>query len=300
MGRVIPLYQKNLPRVSFHHTQNGFLAIEGRKKTNWQDERYEKIRSHRKEFGRAAQMAADTRLAFSGMLEMFPDKTYYRRLSSSLLSILKSDVTHLRGERTVEAGDVTALTGFDFNQQAQFNRTCRAPYTIAIDRKNGVAKVTFPAFKPSHKLRAPKQATHFQLIATVHAINFDTNRNDSAVASTVNLPLDGKLTAGISLDIPFEKNELRHLFVSIGVVFVETLNNRPYNILGGRYNAMCIAAVSAKVGEEEITVEEPNALPVSKQLYNHANKTGILHASKPYKKPVITGRKRPRLAKLNR
>ncbi|RAJ05523.1 hypothetical protein LX64_02683 [Chitinophaga skermanii] len=247
MGKVIPLYSKHLEQVSFYKTTNGFIATTPNKKVNkWAGEQYDAIRAHRKEFGKAAQVAADIRVAFADIMAHIPSPSMYRRLSSRLLQVLKSDITNIRGERTVEEGDVLMMKGFEFNQSTAFNRACRARYDVMIDRVSGEGKVTIPAFKPTQKLHAPKSATHCKLVATLHAINFDSNDVDSIPLSTDALPLNKHQFEDITFNFNFTPNDPRHLFVSVGIVFIEMINNREYKIMAGKFNAMAVVAVFPK------------------------------------------------------
>ncbi|RAJ10683.1 hypothetical protein LX64_00289 [Chitinophaga skermanii] len=247
MGKLVHMPFKQLERVSFYPTKNGFITTTPyRKPTNWDAEQYEKIRSHRKEFGRAAQVAADIRFGFKETMELFPDSTMYRRLSTELLKVIKSDTTHIRGERTVEDGRIDMLMGFEFNKDVHFKRTFNTPYQVAIDRTKGTATVDIPAFSPANRLRAHKHATHYKLMLTVHAINFDTNEMDSVSTTTTTMAIAKQTNEGITLTAKFQQQEHRHIFVSLGVIFIEMLQGRAYDIRGKHCNAMSIIAVSEK------------------------------------------------------
>ncbi|RAJ06491.1 hypothetical protein LX64_01618 [Chitinophaga skermanii] len=253
MSKALYLHPKHLQKVSFYPTANGYLTTtKQRKATNWEHACYDKIRAHRKEFGRAAQTAAQVRLAFKQIIELIPDKTMYRRFSSQLLSIIKNDHTNIRGERTVEAGDVTALTRFEFNNDAYFHRIFKAKYAVAFDRTTGRAQVQIPAFKPSSEVRIPKNATHFKLVAVAQAINFETCDAQSKYTSTTAFPLDSTLKDDITLELQLPAHDPRHVFISIGIEFVEHLHGREYAVRGGHENAMSIAGVYTKVAHTTV------------------------------------------------
>ncbi|RAJ05359.1 hypothetical protein LX64_02516 [Chitinophaga skermanii] len=259
MSKIIYLNPQHLEKLSVYPTANGFItSARQRKATNWNSESYEKIRSHRKEFGRAASTAAGIRLGFKQIIDLVPDTTMYRRMSSKLLDIIKQDTTHIRGERTVEEGQITELAGFQFNQQANFYRVCNMPPKVMLDRQLGTAQVSFPAFTPAHELRIPKNATHVQFVAAVHAINFDENDVRTQCVKGDMFSLHQPLTQGVTLDLQFDAHEKRHLFVSVGVVFIEVLHGRPYKVAGGHQNAMCITHVFPKQAASAIEAVVPN------------------------------------------
>ncbi|RAJ02393.1 hypothetical protein LX64_03406 [Chitinophaga skermanii] len=238
---------QDLEQIFTFLKESGFMKNGRLQKTiNWDSERYDGIRSHRKEFGKVAQVAANIRMAFSEITNLFPDSTMYRRLSSKLFEALKADTTHERGMRTVEAGNVTVLDDFQFNQQAKFYRTCNAKYKVTLDRSLGQAAVAFPAFTPLNEIRAPKNATHFKMVASIHAINFDNHQTETTCMVTNTLPLDAPMVEAFVLPLTFLADDPRHLFVSVGIAFVEIENGRAYSVKGNRLNAMAIAEVFPK------------------------------------------------------
>ncbi|RAJ04023.1 hypothetical protein LX64_02900 [Chitinophaga skermanii] len=263
MGKVVYFNFSEPAQASFYQTANGFVAVKPRKKAiKWQAPQYEKIRAHRQEFGRAAQSGADLRFAFQATSHLFRDASMYRRLSSQLLQIIQQDTSHVRGERTVENGDVQLLKGFELNENALFRRVCRVQPRTTLDRAKGIAKVDIPSFVPTHELRIPKHATHYKIVTTVQAVDFDKNETTSESIQTIPLVLDDTATMPYSLTVPLPKKEQRHVLVSVGIVFVEILNDKPYSVAGGRYNAMCITHVFPKVGVEATKPVPPVEAPI--------------------------------------
>ncbi|RAJ10970.1 hypothetical protein LX64_00577 [Chitinophaga skermanii] len=275
MGKIIHLYQ-HLEQAAWYTPRYSHVPPQSRKATNWQAPQYESIRSHRKEFGRAAQTAADVQLAFKNITTVFRDASMYRRLSSALFHILKSDTAHKRGERTVEAGNIKALQGFEFNKNMPFRRTCNINYSVQLDRQQGKAHVIMPAFMPKHELRVPRNATHFKVVAAVHAIDFDHNRSDGNCVITNTLALNEAITEGFTLTMDFAKHDPRHLFVSVGIVFVEVESGREYLVKGNTQNTMCISHVFVKpsvVEEEEVPVVTRTKQSPAKRavIFDHFN-----------------------------
>ncbi|RAJ05049.1 hypothetical protein LX64_02203 [Chitinophaga skermanii] len=260
MSNAMYLHPKHLHKVAFYPTANGYLTVtRQRKPTNWQADCYEKIRSHRKEFGRAAQTAAAIRLAFKQIIDVCPDTTMYRRMSSKLLEIIKSDTSLIRGDRTVEGGDMHALLDFQFNKDVNFYRVCHVTPTIHLNRKAGMAELTLPSFNPQYDIRAPKNTTHFKMVAAVHALHFDTNETNTVCVKTSTLAINEALPNGLTLQVPFQAGDNRHLFVSIGIEFIEILNSREYSIKAGHKNAVCIARVYPKPVTQEVPLA--NVIP---------------------------------------
>ncbi|RAI99874.1 hypothetical protein LX64_04428 [Chitinophaga skermanii] len=278
MGKVIHLNTKKLERVSFYPTKNGFITYTTSRKTiNWEDSKYDRIRAHRQEFGRAAQTAADMQFALKDVAALFPDNTMYRRLSSQLLLALKNDTTHERGNRTVEDGDIQTLANFEFNQNAYFRRTCMAKHSVHLDRQQGLATLTIPAFDPSDRIRAPKHTTHFKMVMSLHAINFDTNDMDSTAVITQALPINTPITNDLILQVQGKPYDPRHMFVSIGIVFIEMVNEREYKVRGGYQNAMTMTAVYAKQATTKETTIVTGEKVVEEVIHTSNKKVQIEH-----------------------
>ncbi|WP_148707176.1 hypothetical protein [Chitinophaga skermanii] len=234
-------------------------------------------------------------------MEQFRDKTMYRRLSSQLLAALQQDVSHVRGERTVENGNLQGLKGFEFNKQTRFHRVCRASHQVQLNREKGTVDVTFDKFDPRYELTVPKHTTHFKMMLTVHAINFDTHQTDSYSTLTSTIPLHTQLQDGLALHLDFKPNDPRHLIVSLGIIFVEILDGREYEIKAGIHNAMCITRVyekqalvtqPAKPSAATILAHKPVALiPPTTLKRQHQNSTRKLHRSIIGTKQVSTAQK---------
>ncbi|RAJ06705.1 hypothetical protein LX64_01832 [Chitinophaga skermanii] len=242
MGKIVPMGYKHLEKVAFYPTRNGYLAVtKQRKIPKWG----EKIKDHRAAFGKTAQMAADLYAHFQPTRELVRDKGMYRRLSSHLMKVLQSDATNIRGERTAEYGDVAMMAGFEYNNKVKFNRVFTAEHTITLDRARGMAEVKFPAFNAHHEVHAPKHATHFKLIASLHAVNFHTQQITSHHLTSQTLPLHATIDA-FSMALEMAKFDPRHVFISVGIAFIEVENGQEYPIKGGVLNAMAIRKVFVK------------------------------------------------------
>ncbi|RAJ06609.1 hypothetical protein LX64_01736 [Chitinophaga skermanii] len=236
----------------------------------------EKIRTHRKEFSQVAKTAAAVRGAFADIIAFVKDTTMFRRFSSQLVAVLKADVIHDPGERTVEAGDVTLLETFDFNEKALLRRSCKAPYTIEADRKKGMVTVDIPSFLTINTINKHKQSTHFKLLVAVCAIDFDGHQTTSFFSTSPAIKMDTVKTDTYKFEAKLAPNETRHLFVSIGIAFLKIEHGREYTINGGKLNAMQICKVYPKV-----TVEELKAL--SRKASNKkmlVNPTGKLQSER--------------------
>ncbi|RAJ10792.1 hypothetical protein LX64_00399 [Chitinophaga skermanii] len=266
MRKSLQLTPQLLEQLALLQSLQTLLAAANKKpSTNWGAGTC----AQRKEFGRAATTAAAVRHAFKETMEYINDKGMYRRLSSQLFKTLKQDTIHPLGERTVEAGNIAQLKGFEFNSQTKFRRLFTAPYHVALNRQQGHAQVTIPAFQAGSEVHAPKNSTHFKLIATIHAINFDTYSYNSTCVTSEYQSIYQSIPEQI-FQLPFQPNDNRHLFVSIGIVFVDVENNRAYKVKGGTCNAMQITHVFDKAEWKPIPQTVKKIRP---KVFTISNKT---------------------------
>ncbi|WP_111598555.1 hypothetical protein [Chitinophaga skermanii] len=263
MGKVVNLDIRQLSKMAFYPTANGYICVAAnRKQPKWG----EGTCAHRQEFGRAAKTSAALRPHFQETMQHISDPGMYRRLSARLLKTLQQDTTHERGQRTVEAGNISNLAGFEFNKNVNFRRTFRASYEIQHDRQQGQAQVIIPAFRPASEITPPKNSTHFKIIATLHTADFDNDQYNSTCAISDTLSLQAP-TVALNMALPFAKNNTHHHFISIGIIFIEIENAVEYTIKAGYQNPMSICKVFPKVATiAPLKEEAPIAIKVKPSL----------------------------------
>ena len=221
----------SIGNVTFTDTPNGQVAYEKsaidpqRLAT---DPKFENLRLHALEFGRAGKTGSLIRKAFRECLVNSRDSKMSSRLTGVLLKIIKKDPGNDKGMRKITPAELPALEGFEFNLNAPITNTLFAPYTTSIDRTAGEVKITFTGFVPSKGISTPTKATHFRIEAAVGEFNFDELKVTAEVFSTDGLALDDNNTGPIDITLRFTPNSTQPLLVGLGLDFYELVNNKFY------------------------------------------------------------------------
>lgn len=208
------------------------------------DPRFERTRENGHEFARAGRGAKVIRAAFNNTLQRIGDKRVTARLVQRMHKVLKSDMDSLRGQRTVEAGNVLFLKGFEFNNASTLGSTITAPYMAFIDRVEGTANVDIPALIPTRDISRPKGATHYIITATAAEVDFGQDTFVQSSAETGELPFTEDEQAPITLTVQLTPNSTKHIFVVLSIEFFQQLNNRYYHLSNGSHSAMQMVEVN--------------------------------------------------------
>lgn len=235
--------------ISYYKGRDGYMArdkrgIDGKRIKN--DPRYERTRENASEFGRAAKAMRELRLALNTLLKNTSDSRAMNRLARLFSQILKTDPVSARGMRTVTQGDITLLTGFQFNSGKDL-KTSLDPrfYTTNINRETGEASVTLTSFTPRLDLDSPQAANHFRFVSAAVAADFDNAMHTKIISNSGALPIDLNPTAEITLTNALPANSTLPLILVFGVLFEDVVNGISYPLNDSSYNSLAIVAVEA-------------------------------------------------------
>lgn len=235
--------------ITFFRTQDGYLAKEvtsvdaNRIAT---DAAFERTRENNAEFGRAGKAVKLFRSAIRPLLRDASDNRMTGRFTAQMMQVIKSDITNIRGMRTVTDGEIELVQGFECNAAAQLGAALFAPYTADIKRDTGALTVNIPAFTPITQVAAPQGATHFKIVSMGAEINFLDEAFITAAADTGILPLNGTPTEAFSLRNSITPNSTSPLFLLLGIQFFQLVNGVQYSLKDGSYNALSVISVSGK------------------------------------------------------
>jgi len=233
--------------ITFHKSKNGYLAKEkGGVSANRMatDPAFQRTRENGAEFGRAGKAGMVLRHSLRQLLHNTSDKRMVSRLAKRMVKVLKADTISARGERTVQAGDLQLLTGFEFNNNGKLGKALYVQYTATINRVAGTVEIDLPAFIPAVMVAAPVDATHFRLIAAGAEVDFDNDSSISQVSDSGVMPLDYTPTTPLSLSHNLTANSTEALFAILGIEFLQEVNGVHYPLKNGAYNASAIVKVS--------------------------------------------------------
>jgi hypothetical protein len=235
-----------LDDISFYKSSDGHLArtkggIDGNRIAN--DPAFQRTRENGSEFGRAGKAGKLIRNAIRVLLQNAKDKRVVSRLTKDLVAIIKTDAVNLRGERTVQDGDLSGLLNFEFNLNGKLASTLFAPFVTAFDRVTGNADVTLAAFSPTVRIAAPTGTTHFNLVMGATEVDFNNEIFVFETASSGILPYTAPDTAPIALNVALTANSVLPILEVVGIEFYQEVNGEMYPLKNGAYNALSVALV---------------------------------------------------------
>jgi hypothetical protein len=243
---ILPL-QGTMGNITFYKGKTGYLArekggIDAARMAK--DPAFARTRENGEEFGRAGKAAHLFRSTFRGLVQKNGDTYLTARLNAALLKVIKTDATSVRGKRNVIDGEVELLRDFEFNANSPLKSTLYPPYATTIDRVSGTMGVQLLPFIPQNMIAAPLGATHFIISCAGAEIDFEAESYVVDIANSGELPVDNLLTAALDLSVNIPANSTKPLFVALGIQFIQRVNEVPYALNNGTYNAFAIVDVS--------------------------------------------------------
>ncbi|MGX5817171.1 hypothetical protein ACWKWU_03195 [Chitinophaga lutea] len=208
------------------------------------DPKFQRTRENGQEFACAGKAAKLLRIAFNMILQRIGDKRVIARMVKQMHNALKADLESLRGERTVEKGNVQFLKGFEFNAASKLETTLYAQYVANIDRATGTATVQIPAIRPKQSIAMPKGCTHYLLSIVAAEIDYDSGTFQHATTNSGELLLTEDEQPPLTLSVQLPANSDKHLFLAFSIEFFQLLNDRYYILSNGSYSAMQMVAVN--------------------------------------------------------
>lgn len=233
--------------ISFYKSKDGHLAREkgGVDKSRiMNDAAFQRTRENGSEFGRAGVAGKILRTAFRTLLITASDFRMVSRLTREMVKVLQEDAVSLRGLRNVLDGELELLTGFEFNINGKLATTLYAPFTRSIDRVLGTLSVSIPSFIPNKMVSAPGGTTHFKIVSSGAAIDFEAGTFVVAESSSAILPYNDAATAVLSLVSTVTAASTNPLFLALGVEFYQEINGVQYPLKNGSYNALSLIEIS--------------------------------------------------------
>ncbi|MGY5354196.1 hypothetical protein [Wenyingzhuangia sp. IMCC45467] len=229
--------------ISFYKTTDGHLArekggVDAERIKN--DPAFQRTRENGSEFGTAGKGGKLLRNAIRILLQNAKDKRVSSRLTTTILKVVKTDTTHVRGERTIQDGTFGLLANFEFNINGKLGATLFATFNNALDRATGEATVNIPAFKPTTHIAGPSGTTHFKIVTGVAELDFENESFAFDNDETAILPYDGNDTAIIDLTASAPANSVLPIVQVLGVEFYQEVNGEMYSLKNGSYNALAI------------------------------------------------------------
>lgn len=208
---------------------------------------FERTRENGRQFGRAGRNGKLLRQALRPLLVSKADDQMISRMVKRLLLCMKADPITVRGEQTLDGGDLSQLQGFDFNSNGPLSTVLYAPYTSSLDRVSGQLDLNVPAFVPVEMLSAPEGASHYKILIAGTAIDFGTDVQEGSYeydkAESAFLAIGTSLSTALSLSVSVSANNTRHLILAMAVKFYQDFNGVKYALKNGSSDAVAIIGV---------------------------------------------------------
>ncbi|MBT0810908.1 hypothetical protein KIH41_06395 [Litoribacter ruber] len=211
-----------LGEVVFYKNKDGYFA---KTKGGASRERilkeagFARTRENMAEFGSAASMVSQLKLAlWPGSLRCAPNKLH-SRLSSVLNRILKSDPENSRGERTLLKGGWDLMRNFQFNDKSKFSNVVKVK--PRIERTEQTWKVSFSQLRAAGDLQLPSAATHlrFFLLATKFGPLGENDSPPSNLTESHTIPVES-LPIDLELAAELPDGDFAFYAIALGVEFL--------------------------------------------------------------------------------
>lgn len=238
--------QGTLGDINFYKSQHGYLIREkGGVNGNRikKDPVFQRTRENGMEFGRAARAGKLLRTAMRSLV-LNADNLVVSRLHGQMMRVIQADLTSARGLRNVAEGDVVLLTDFEFNNRSPLSATFYAPYTGTIDRATGTLTLEVPPYVPTEMIMAPSGATHYKIISSGAAIDFNNRSFEVDTSESAVLPWNGLPTVALNHSHEVTAASTHPLFLVVCLAFYQEINGEMYALQDGSYNCSAIAKVS--------------------------------------------------------
>jgi hypothetical protein len=207
-------------------------------KTSPNFEAFRKNMNEFKHVGKAGKMIRD---AIKEISDSNP--TMHHRLIAVLFKVLKRDITNKKGERSIMAGDLSLLNGFQFNEHSSIHSVAHFNIDAKIDPKKGRAIIKVPFVIPAHAFKWPDHASLAEIDSLLVSINFDQEAVEVSRASSERISRKVKEVFPFQLISEVNESENRDLLLCVAVRFFSEINGHVYHCKTRNCNPVDIVSV---------------------------------------------------------
>ncbi len=232
--------------ITFYKTQDGHMVrekggIDAKRIKN--DPAFQRTRENGREFGTAGKGGQLIRKGVRLLMRKAKDNRVTSRLTQQLVQVVKSDPINTRGNRTIQDGNMQLLEGFDFNIRAKLESVFIEEFSHTFDRAAGTFDLQIEEFVPMDIIEAPQGTTHIQIVGGICAPDFETKTFQKAHELSEIIPYDMETHPAITLSGAITANSTQPVLQLVGVYFYQDVNEDPYHLKNGSFNALAIVKV---------------------------------------------------------
>lgn len=234
-------------KMAIYRKKNGTYAFRKRggvsKEQLETDPSFAAVRKNLQDFGRAGKAGGLIKTAFKPLTPKAANSELFPRLTKLCKAVIKSDLEHERGSRSMKFGDMNLLAGFDFNPTGALGSTFIVPFSHSLDRVTRQVDIDLPEFIPANMIVPPPNATHFRLKIAAAAFNFEEGKYVLATGISSELPLDDALTAPLTISAQLPANNTDPVLIALGIEFLLQEGNFQYPVNNSKFNCLQLIGV---------------------------------------------------------
>lgn len=204
------------------------------------DPAFARTRENNMEFAWASGAAKLIRMSLNEI--MGHDKWFllHGRLTQMMLTVLRSNTTSDRGKRCFSNGDLSALQGFNFNAEADFNAIFYPKYTVSTNLESGIITATVEAFVPMLEVNSPEDATHIQLTLAGVEMDFKANEYRTNIERSHFIAMENERQEMIKITVTIPDNGGKIRLGVLALGFYQEVNGKMYVLKNMKYKALKI------------------------------------------------------------
>ncbi|WP_121667555.1 hypothetical protein [Mesonia aquimarina] len=232
--------------ISFYKTGDGYLAREKGGVSAQRiatDPAFQRTRENNAEFATAGRAGKLVRNAIQVLLQNAKDKRCVGRLTRALLGVVKTDALNVRGERSIQDGNMQLINGFEFNQNGKLGSTFFTPFVAALDRTTGELSVAIDAYQPAVRIAAPGGTTHYRLSLAGVELDFEQGSFNFGMEQTAIFTHSTTEQATSTLTAALTADSVLPVMGVLGVEFFQEVNGEMYPLKNGAFNTLAVILV---------------------------------------------------------
>ncbi|NII26935.1 hypothetical protein HB364_17730 [Pseudoflavitalea sp. X16] len=231
--------------------------------TAWQVKHLDSMANTRRNAAEWKRATAASQLMRRALVSLLPSVKNIRlnsRMNGPMLAALKADPIHDWGERVIAAGDLSVLSGFEFNHKLLLDDALPLNIENTYSIEAGKVMINIPAFRLRRKKAIPAEATHYRLVSCVLTIDFEKRSYTCDQQAGSIQAMGRKAGEAFCLEQVVQPANEQGCFWLMGIEFYKLVNDKPKLVRGGALRIMQWIGEtnSREVGKPEVgEVDEP-------------------------------------------
>jgi len=205
-----------------------------------------------RDFGTASKYGAYIRQVFHPLVIFYGEASLMNRLNSRLIAVLKTIPKEKAGAKKLIDGNISLLTGFEFNQATPFSKLWLKPTEFNIVDRQAI-RLSLPEENLRNLVKPYAKATHIILQAIIFNFELDGDEYEEVRVKDLSIPLNLDHFSGKALNVTLNLNGDRAVLIALGVHYTDD------SAFGGVKQIACKIAHAIQIRDGQIVnfVEVP-------------------------------------------